>query len=221
MHIIIVGCGRVGARLATLLAQEKHDVVVIDKKKDSFERLGHGFNGITLKGVGFDLEVLEKAGIEKTDIFLALTNGDNSNLVCVQVAKKIYGVPRTIARIFDPQRARIYSAMGLEILSTTALSATMIKNLVLGNSLINYLPVDTNAEIIEFLVSPKMKGHPVTELNLTGEFQVAAIIRKNQAVLPGPEVILEAGDRIVGVALKISVDKIKKLYHFKEEEIEG
>ena len=112
MYIIIVGCGRVGSELAKLLSREGHDVVVIDKNPDAFARLGNSFNGISLIGNGFDLRLLRQAGIEKADIFCALTNGDNTNLIAAQVAKKIFKIPKVIARVYDPQRASIYAAFG-------------------------------------------------------------------------------------------------------------
>ncbi|MFA5338299.1 MAG: NAD-binding protein [Candidatus Omnitrophota bacterium] len=98
MYVIIVGCGRVGSELAKLLSNEGHDVVVIDKSPSSFDRLGGTFNGITLVGNGFDQDLLKSAGIEKADAFCTVTNGDNTNLISAQVAKKIFNVPKVIAR---------------------------------------------------------------------------------------------------------------------------
>ncbi|MEK7868403.1 MAG: NAD-binding protein, partial [Candidatus Omnitrophota bacterium] len=98
MHIIIAGCGRVGSELARLLSNEGHDVIIIDKNKSSFDRLRGTFNGVTLVGSGFDTGLLKQAGIEKADAFCAVTNGDNTNLISAQVAKKIFNVPKVIAR---------------------------------------------------------------------------------------------------------------------------
>jgi len=99
MYVIIVGCGRVGSELAKLLSAEGHNVVVIDKNRESFDRLGKSFNGITLLGNGFNLELLREVGIKGADAFCAVTNGDNTNLIAAQVAKKIFGVPKVIARV--------------------------------------------------------------------------------------------------------------------------
>jgi trk system potassium uptake protein TrkA len=121
MYVIIVGCGRVGSELAKLLSNEGHNVVVIDKNHSSFDRLGGTFNGLTFVGNGFDLGLLRQAGIEKADAFCAVTNGDNTNLISAQVAKKIFNVPKVIARVYDPQRAHIYTALGLDIISGTVL----------------------------------------------------------------------------------------------------
>src|SRR3989338_8167066 len=127
MYIVIVGCGRVGAELARLLSQEGQDVVIIDRKESAFDRLGDAFNGITLKGSGVSTKTLHAAGIEKTDVFCALTNSDNVNIMASQVAKGIFKIPRVIARVYDPTRATIYKTLGLDIFSETALFASMIR----------------------------------------------------------------------------------------------
>jgi trk system potassium uptake protein TrkA len=221
MHIIIVGCGRVGARLAQLLAEEKHDVVVIDKKKEAFEKLGQSFNGLTIRGVGFDLETLEKAGIEKADVFLAVTNGDNSNIVSSQVAKKIFGVPRVIARVYDPQRARIYAHHGFEIISQTAIGAATIKNLVLGETLISHFPVGEGARILELAANKENFGKCVLALNIPGELQVIAVVRNNKTLLPKDDVFLLSGDQIVCLVLNRCFDQVKKTFscQLEKEEI--
>ena len=95
MHVIIVGCGRVGSQLAQILSTEGHNVVIIDKKAESFKRLGTDFNGIAITGIGFDPDILKRAGIERADALAAVTNGDNSNIMVSQIAKKIYNVPRS------------------------------------------------------------------------------------------------------------------------------
>src|SRR3990167_6830747 len=127
MYVIILGCGRVGSELAKLLSSEGHNVVLIDRNPASFERLGRTFNGITLVGNGFDLELLKTAGITQANAFCAVTNGDNTNLVAAQVAKKIFNVPKVIVRVYDPNRANIYKALGLDVISGTILFASMIR----------------------------------------------------------------------------------------------
>ncbi len=139
MYIIIVGCGRVGSELAKLLSGEGHDVVVVDREQKSFDRLGNTFNGITLVGNGFELELLRHAGIEKADAVCSVTNGDNTNLIVAQVARKIFKVPKVIARVYDPQRANLYDALGLDILSGTILFAAMIRDKIVESRFSSYL----------------------------------------------------------------------------------
>ena len=99
MYVIVVGCGRVGSQLATFLSEEGHDVAIIDKTADAFRRLGSTFNGLTVQGLGFDQDTLREAGVEKADVFAAVTDLDNTNMMAVEVATKIFSVPRAIARL--------------------------------------------------------------------------------------------------------------------------
>jgi len=126
MRAVILGCGRVGSTLALMLDAEGHEVSVIDKDPDSFRRLGENFKGRTITGLGIDVEVLKEAGIETADAFLAVTNGDNSNIMASQIAKIIFGVPKVLARVYDPLRARVFREMGIETVSATMLMAGML-----------------------------------------------------------------------------------------------
>ncbi len=127
MKVVIMGCGRVGAQLATLLDSEGHSVAVLDIDAYSFRRLPSNFNGTALLGNGIDEAVLKKAGIEGADIFVALTQGDNRNVMAAQIAKHIFNVPRVVCRIYDPLRQELYSTLGLEAFSPTTIFAQMLK----------------------------------------------------------------------------------------------
>ena len=150
MHIIIVGCGRWGSELAQLLAHEGHNVVVIDKNPKSFSRLGADFNGLTIAGIGFDPDVLKKAGIEKADVLAAVTNGDNSNIMIAQIAKKIYKVPKVVVRIFDPARAHIYQQFGLDTICSTTIGANLVKNIILEKETAVEFPIGKDMISIKF-----------------------------------------------------------------------
>ncbi|MDP3879337.1 MAG: TrkA family potassium uptake protein [Dehalococcoidales bacterium] len=127
MKIVIMGCGRVGARLAALLAAEEHAVTVLDINPRSFRRLPPEFKGTALVGNGIDEESLKKAGIEQADAFVAVTQGDNRNVLAAQIAKHIFNVPRVICRIYDPLRQELYQTLGLETISPTTVFANMLK----------------------------------------------------------------------------------------------
>src|SRR5512143_1631596 len=161
MYVVIVGCGRVGAQVATLLAEEGHNVVIVDKNAESFKRLGKTFNGVTVVGNGFELDVLKEAGIEKADAFCSLTNGDNTNIMATQVAKKIFRVPRVIARVYDSARAHIYESLGLEILSGTVLFAAMIRDKLMDRRLSSFLIEAGDIGIIELEVPESLSGKTV------------------------------------------------------------
>jgi len=127
MKVVIMGCGRVGAQLAALLDSEGHSVVVLDTAAYSFRRLPPDFNGTALLGNGIDEAVLKKAGVAEADIFVALTQGDNRNVMAAQIAKHIFNVPRVVCRIYDPLRQELYSTLGLEAFSPTTIFAQMLK----------------------------------------------------------------------------------------------
>jgi trk system potassium uptake protein TrkA len=127
MKVIIMGCGRVGARLAGLLDTSGHSVTVLDTDSYSFRRLPSGFKGKALVGNGIDEEALKRAGIEQVDAFVAVTQGDNRNIMAVQIAKHIFGVKRVICRIYDPLRQEIYDGLGIESLSPTTIFADLLK----------------------------------------------------------------------------------------------
>ena len=132
MKVLIMGCGRVGAQLAGMMDTEGHDVIVLDTNGHSFRRLVANFGGTALLGDGTDSETLKKAGIEKTDAFVAVTEGDNRNLMAAQIAKYIYNVPKVICRIYDPLRKDVYEAVGLEAISPTVVFADLLKDRLLS-----------------------------------------------------------------------------------------
>jgi trk system potassium uptake protein TrkA len=127
MKVVIMGCGRVGAQLAELLDGNGHQVTVLDTDAYSFRRLPPTFNGTALLGNGTDEDVLKRAGIEEADAFVAVTQGDNRNVMAAQIAKHIFNVPKVICRIYDPLRRELYSTLGLEAFSPTTIFAQMLK----------------------------------------------------------------------------------------------
>jgi len=127
MKVVIMGCGRVGARLAGLLDSDGHSVTILDNDAYSFRRLPSDFNGTALVGNGLDQEALKRAGIEEADAFVVLTQGDNRNVMAAQIAKHIFNVPKVVCRIYDPLRQELYSTLGLETLSPTTIFAQMLK----------------------------------------------------------------------------------------------
>lgn len=131
MKIVIMGCGRVGARLAGLLDIEGHKVAILDLDDYSFRRLPPEFGGTALVGNGTDEDALKKAGIEKADAFIALTQGDNRNIMACQIAKHIFNVPRVLCRTYDPLRRELFGSLGIEAFSPTTIFAQMIKEQLL------------------------------------------------------------------------------------------
>jgi trk system potassium uptake protein TrkA len=132
MKILIMGCGRVGARLASMLDEDGHQVTILDIDTYSFRRLPPSFSGTALFGNGIDEEALKRAGIEDVDVFVALTQGDNRNVMSCQIAKHIFNVPRVVCRIYDPLREEMYSTLGLETISPTKIFAQLLREKIQG-----------------------------------------------------------------------------------------
>ncbi len=130
MKVVIMGCGRVGVRLAMLLDEDGHQVTVLDTDAYSFRRLPSDFGGTALLGNGIDEEALKRAGIEEADAFVAVTQGDNRNVMATQIAKHIFNVPRVICRIYDPLRQELYNTLGIESISPTTMFAQILKDML-------------------------------------------------------------------------------------------
>lgn len=128
MNVVIMGCGRVGSRLAGWLDREGHNVGIIDTNQAQFTRLGEHFGGTTVIGTGIDDDVLRAAGIERADAFVAVTEGDNRNIMAAQVARAVFGVPRVLARVYDPVRDEIFRGLGLDTICPTAIIARVFRD---------------------------------------------------------------------------------------------
>jgi len=132
MRVIIMGCGRVGSRLANVLDAEGHDVTVVDVKARSFRRLRENFGGRTVLGTGIDEDILREAGAEQADAFIATTEGDNRNIMAAQVAQKVFNVPTVIARIYDVGRSEVFEKLGIKTYCPTLLGAQILHQMILG-----------------------------------------------------------------------------------------
>jgi trk system potassium uptake protein TrkA len=131
MRVVILGCGRVGSALALFMSKEGHDVVIIDRDSLAFRRLPNDFPGRSIKGVGIDEEILREAGIESADAFVSVTNGDNTNIMASQIAKVRFGVPKVVARLYDPVRASAFRDLDIHTICTTTLGAGAIRDFLL------------------------------------------------------------------------------------------
>ncbi len=217
MYVVIVGCGRVGAQVATLLAEEGHNVVIVDKNAEAFKRLSKTFNGLTVVGNGFELDVLKEAGIEKADAFCSLTNGDNTNIMATQVAKNIFHVPRVIARVYDSARAHIYKSLGLEILSGTVLFAAMIRDKLMDRRLSSYLIEAGDIGIIELEVPESLSGKTVADVGIPNEFWLVTVVKGGEAqgqdiLIPLPDTHLEKNDKVYGIVRTGAIARVKELF---------
>jgi trk system potassium uptake protein TrkA len=203
MHLIIGGCGRVGADLAEQLSSDGHDVVVLDHSPEAFDRLGAGFNGETLVGDTTDKEPLLRAGIDNADGLVAVTASDNANLMTVEIARELFGVHQTVARLFNPAREDSYRKMGVHYVSGTRLVAKAILNeLPTGTFPLHVSFSDSDVEIVQVLIAREGHGATVAELEGMATVRVAAISRGRRVRVARNDDRLREGDVVVAALAK-------------------
>ena len=194
MHVVIVGCGRVGSSLARNLVDEGHTVSVIDRKKSAFERLGADFTGDTFAGIGFDRELLVKAGIEKAEAVAAVTNGDNSNIRVARVARETFGIERVVARIYDPRRAAIYQRLGIATVAPALWTTErVLRRLVPEAAAVEWVDPSAKVSLVERSLARAWAGHRVLEVEREG-VRVMAVSRLGSALLPTEQMVAQEGD---------------------------
>lgn len=195
MHVVIAGCGRVGSDLTVSLSKQGHTVSVIDKNPQAFERLPPGFEGQTLVGISFDREILEAAGIKEAGAFVAVTNGDNSNIVSARVAREHYNIERVVARIYDPRRAEIYRRLGIPTVATVQwASAEIYDQLFHGIEHTELAIGDGEMVLLRLEIPSVLAGTPVSTLSEPEQALVVAIDRMGSATIPTPATTFQEGD---------------------------
>lgn len=216
MHVIIVGCGRVGASTAAELARAGHEVVVIDRSPDSFRLLPTNFSGRTLVGTGFDRTVLEEAGIREADALVASSSGDNTNAVTARIAKETYRVPDVVARIYDPQRADIYRHYGIQTFAPTSWSVSKIVELIVSPSLEREMAFGNGeVQLMAAWIPQHLVGKPVRDLAVPGEIRIVLLVRMGKGVLPVSGTEFEADDQVYVAIHQSAVEKFQKMMGWK------
>ena len=195
MYVIIAGCHKVGASLALELAQENHDVVVIDSDPDRLAALGSGFNGVTIVGMPIDEDVLRSAGVEQADALAAVTEDDNMNIMVSQVAKELFAVPVIITRVYDPQRESILSGMGLTTVCPTTLAVQKIKGQLLQKDTLDTLHISGTA--VSFRLVKPMRRLLGKSMGDAQEQPVLGLVRDHMFTLYGGKATVQAGDMLV------------------------
>lgn len=214
MKVIIAGCGRVGALLASRFEAEGHEVAVIDKNAAAFKRLPKSFRGATYRGMVFDKDVLDRAGAARSDAFVAVTSGDNSNVVSATVARDIYRVPKVVARIFDPRRAEIYRRLGIPTVSSVSWATNEIMSLVMHPSLSRDVSLgDGEVNLVRIAMAPRLAGRTVADLSVPGEILPVAIVRGGRSFIPASGDAFSAGDILEVAVATSSMDLFKRLIH--------
>jgi trk/ktr system potassium uptake protein len=213
MHVVIMGCGRAGARLARRLERQGHTVAVIDKDPTSFHLLDVNFKGRVVEGIGFDAEVLVEAGIERADAFVAVSSGDNSNIVSSIIAKDVFHVPKVITRIYDPRRAMIYRRFGIPTVAPVQWGVNKIFDLLFVESSFSRDTFGSGeVELMEFDLPNNLAGRRVGEFEVPGEVHVATIERFGEALLPVAGSMFQEGDKVMVLVQRSAMDKYKKMF---------
>jgi trk system potassium uptake protein TrkA len=197
-----MGCGRVGASLADALSRIGHDVAVIDRDATAFHRLSPDFSGERVLGMGFDREVLLRAGIEDADAFAAVSSGDNSNIISARVARETFGVQRVVARIYDAKRAAVYERLGIPTVATVPWTTDRLLNaLVRDTETAKWRDPTGTMAVAEATLHEGWVGHRLTSLEEATGARVAFVIRFGTGILPEPKTVVQAGDQVYIAAI--------------------
>ncbi|HEX6870218.1 MAG TPA: TrkA family potassium uptake protein [Micromonosporaceae bacterium] len=197
MHIVIMGCGRVGSTLAHNLEGRGHSVAIIDQNPDAFRRLGPDFAGLTVTGVGFDRDVLVQAGIERADAFAAVSSGDNSNIISARLARETFGIERVVARIYDQKRAEVYERLGIPTVATVRWTADrMVRHLVPESYAELWRDPTSTVSIVEVPVHAGWISRPIRDLEESSGARVAYLMRFGIGTLPTASMALQDGDQV-------------------------
>ncbi len=217
MYVIVVGCGRVGSQLATFLSSDGHDVAIIDKKPEAFRRLGSTFNGLTITGLGFDQDVLREAGIEKSDVMAAVTDLDNTNMMAVEVATKIFDVPRAIARLYNPNRSLTYEKLGLEFICGTKMLAEKLLESIIAPD-VEIISTLGNLYLVRVTAHDRLAGKTIQETDGETDFKIITIIRGMKNVFIEPTTRIRRHDQLIIIARKEFVAQVERMARVEEPE---
>jgi trk system potassium uptake protein TrkA len=208
VHVVIVGCGRVGSTLALSLISSGHSVAVVDRKSDAFFRLRDNFAGQTITGIGFDRDVLEQAGIKKASAVAAVTNGDNSNILVARVARESFGIENVVARISDPKRAEIYERLGIATVATVKWTSDRILRRILPDlPAVEWTDPSSSVVLVERNLPDTLVGEKVLELEIKGA-RISALRRLSAAVIPDSKTLVQQGDIAYFAVEKDSVNSL-------------
>lgn len=209
MHVIVVGCGRVGSELAVNLDRAGHSVAVIDKRRNAFRRLPERFSGRAVLGFGFDRDHLEQAGVQEASALAAVTSGDNTNILTARIARETYEIPQVVARIYDPRRAVIYQRLGIPTVATVTWTTDQVMRRLFENSTTTEWTDATGAlNIVERALPEGWAGKKLAELGEPGKFRLTSVTRGGQVRMAGPDLVGQEGDVLHVIVMKDAFDEL-------------
>ncbi len=211
MHVVVMGCGRVGSELAAALERAGHGVAVIDKNETAFGRLPAGFTGKAITGFGFDRDTLAEAGIENAGAFAAVSNGDNSNILCARIARETYGVEHVVARIYDPRRALIYQRLGIATVATVAWTTDQVlRRLIPGEARHEWVDPSGKVCLVERTIPTTLVGKKLAPVNKSGRYWLTAVSRFGKAEIVTTDLVGQEGDLLHFVADVGALDELQE-----------
>jgi trk system potassium uptake protein TrkA len=197
VHVVIMGCGRVGSALAKSLEAAGHSVAIIDRDPGAFRRLSPDFTGQRVTGIGFDRDTLVEAGIDKAEAFAAVSSGDNSNIIAARVARETFGIENVVARIYDPRRAEVYQKLGIPTVATVRWTADqVIRRLLPAGLLSEWRDPSGHVVLAEIEIAPSWVGHLVSQLEEESGARVALLTRFGDGILPKRDMVIQDGDLV-------------------------
>jgi trk system potassium uptake protein TrkA len=220
VHVVIMGCGRVGSTLARTLEKRDHTVAIIDQSADAFRRLSPNYGGRTVTGMGFDREILKEAGIEKAGAFAAVSNGDNSNILAARVARENFGVENVVARIYDPGRAEVYQRLGIPTVGTVRWTVDqMIRRLLPSGAEPEWRDPTGSVRLAEIHLHTGWVGRRALDIETATGARVAFLVRLGEGLLPKPDTVIQEGDLVHVLLLESDAKAVEAKLGSEPEEI--
>ncbi len=212
MKMIIVGCGRVGSELAELLDAEGHQVTVIDPESENFQRLEPSFRGRTVAGIGFDYDVLIRAGIEKADALAAVFSNDATNAIVARAAHEYFKVPTVVARLYDPLKADLYEHFGFQTVSSTMMSVHRIEQVMTSRQLRHLVSLGNGqVQMLEMCVPARLAAQPLSSLLVTGEVAIVGLTRRGETFIPSPGALMEENDLVCLSVVTTAIGRLEAM----------
>lgn len=215
MRYLIVGCGRVGSSLAKLLDMDGHEVIVVDENPSAFKRLATTFKGHVVVGTGIDYDVLERAGAGQADGFIAVTNGDNRNIMAALIAQRMFKIKRIVARIYDPQRGQMYRELGVQTVCPTTVGAKLIRDTLMEAPWDSLQSFDFGKlTSLAAFVAKEDAGKRIGDIEVAGRIRIAALRRGTTGVVIATnDMTLEEGDEINAIVAPDAISEFTLRFH--------
>jgi trk system potassium uptake protein len=214
VHVVVVGCGRVGSGLARRLTDEGHSVSIIDKRLQAFERFLTDWPGTKIVGYGFDRDRLQEAGVEKADALAAVTSGDNSNIIVARIAKETYQVPNVMARIYDPRRASVYERLGIYTVATVEWTTDQaLRRLMPDVTRAEWIDATAGVALVERRLPSRWVGKRLTDIDRDGRWRLSGLSRLGRATVPAANTMVQEGDVML---ISVAGDAMEELDQYIE-----